>query len=171
MKYPVYCFIILFSFQSAVFAQKSAMVIMEKAQEKAKKENKNVLIIFHASWCGWCKKMDANMNDLVCKDLFDKSFVTEHLVIMEPDAKNHLENPGAEDMFKQYTGGKQTGIPFFLIFNSDGKLMEDSFDSDKQNIGCPASKKEVAEFVRILKNTTNLNDKELAVISKKFTLK
>ncbi|MDO5980527.1 thioredoxin family protein [Flavivirga spongiicola] len=171
MKYLVCCFIILFSFQNAIFAQESAEVIMENAKVKAKKENKNVLIIFHASWCGWCKKMDDNMNDPVCKDLFDKSFVTEHLVVMEPDKKSHLENPGAEDMFKQYTGGKQTGIPFFLIFNSDGKLIEDSFDSNKQNLGCPASKKEVAEFIKILKNTTSLNDEELAVISKKFTLK
>ncbi len=26
--------------------------------------NKNVLVIFHASWCGWCHKMDSSILEL-----------------------------------------------------------------------------------------------------------
>ena len=54
------------------FTQDSSEIILLKATEIAKKENKHVFIMFHASWCGWCKKMDNNINNLACKDLFDK---------------------------------------------------------------------------------------------------
>jgi thioredoxin-related protein len=32
---------------------------MEAAYKKASNEKKNIILIFHASWCSWCKKMDA----------------------------------------------------------------------------------------------------------------
>jgi thioredoxin-related protein len=47
-------------------AQENASDILDKAYVKAKEENKNVFVIFHASWCGWCKRMDKNMNDDPC---------------------------------------------------------------------------------------------------------
>ena len=51
-------FILLFAMVSA-FAQDtpaSADDIMKDALKKASMENKSVLLMFHASWCGWCKK-------------------------------------------------------------------------------------------------------------------
>ena len=111
------------------------------------------------------------MNANYCKDLFDKNFIVEHLTIMESDAKKHLENPEAEAMFKKYTEGKRTGIPFWLVFNSDGELLEDSFDVNGNNLGCPASIEEVAAFVTILKNTTDLTVNELQIISDQFIIK
>lgn len=174
MKSKIVLFLAVMLFvnsQSELFAQESASVIMESAKEKAKTEGKNILVMFHASWCGWCKKMDANMNAESCKDLFDKNFIIEHLTIMESDANKHLENPDAEAMFKKYTGEKRTGIPFWLIFNSDGELLEDSFDSSGNNLGCPASTEEVAEFISVLKNTTDLTANELRVIYNQFIIK
>ena len=171
LKYLILLFSFVFVFQNEVLAQESVSVIMENAKAEAKKENKNIIIMFHASWCGWCKKMDANMNTESCKDLFDKNFIVEHLTIMESDANKHLENPQAEAMFKKYTGGKRTGIPFWLIFNSDGELLEDSFDAKGNNLGCPASKEEVAEFINILKKTASLATEELQVISDQFIIK
>ena len=40
--------------------------ILEKAYKQARLENKNVFVIFHASWCGWCHKMDTSLNDITC---------------------------------------------------------------------------------------------------------
>ncbi|MER3499057.1 MAG: hypothetical protein C4308_10710 [Chitinophagaceae bacterium] len=44
--------------------------IMKEALLLAAQQNKNVLIIFHASWCGWCKKMDQSIEDQMCKKIF-----------------------------------------------------------------------------------------------------
>ncbi len=42
------------------FAQpkvKPANLLLKEAEALAGKTNRNVFIIFHASWCGWCHKM------------------------------------------------------------------------------------------------------------------
>jgi len=151
-------------------AQESASVVMKKAYEQASKENKKVFLIFHASWCSWCKKMEQKMADPSCKDFFEKNYVIVHLDVLERQGNKQLENPGAFDLLKKYNGDK-SGIPFFLIFDKDGKLLEDSFDANSQNLGCPASKEEVDEFVRMLKATSALNDEELQVIYNLFLIK
>ena len=43
----------MIAFAGIVNAQ-TATEILTKAQNQAKVENKNVFLIFHASWCGWC---------------------------------------------------------------------------------------------------------------------
>ncbi len=152
------------------FAQESSKEILMKATEQAQKENKNVFIMFHASWCGWCKKMDSKMNDPACKALFDNNYVIEHLVVKESPANKKLENPGAEDLLAQYKGSN-SGIPFWLFFDENGKFLEDSFDLKGNNLGCPVSKEEVSLFIDKLRKTSSLNEDELATIAKVFLLK
>ncbi|WP_353097987.1 thioredoxin domain-containing protein [Empedobacter brevis] len=48
----------------------TATEILTKAQNQAKVENKNVFLIFHASWCGWCKKMEKKYGRPCCKIIF-----------------------------------------------------------------------------------------------------
>ena len=69
---------------TSLFAQKapaSADEIMKEAFAVAKKQNKKVLVMFHASWCGWCHKMDTSLNDASVKKFFDDNFVIRHLVV------------------------------------------------------------------------------------------
>ena len=150
--------------------------ILDEAYSQAKNEKKNVMVIFHASWCGWCKKMDASINDPACKDFFDKSFVIVHLTILESANNKNLENPGAEDIFNE-NGGKGGGIPYFLIYDANGKLLSDSkmtvgtgADAKRSNIGCPATDQEVAAFINILKKTSKINEKEATAIAERFKL-
>ncbi len=152
--------------------------IFNEACTKAKLENKKVMIIFHASWCGWCKRMDSIMNMPELKPLFEKTFVIEHMVVLENGTKKALENPGAE-AFMNENGGEKQGIPFWLFFDAKGKLLAKSMMPTKDkagkeikaNTGCPAQPDEVAFFVGLLKKTTNLTEAELALISEKFLLK
>jgi thioredoxin-related protein len=152
--------------------------ILAKACKQAGKQDKKVMIIFHASWCGWCHRMDSIMNMPELKGFFEKNFVTEHLVVMEAKDKTALENPGAQDMMNKYNGAG-TGIPYWLIFDAKGNLLADSRMPSKDktgkevlaNVGCPAQPDEVAYFNGLLKKFTPLTDPDLALIAEKFTLK
>lgn len=153
---------------------KSAGEILKQAYSIAAKEKKNVFVIFHASWCGWCKKMDTAMNDQSVKKFFTDNFVIRHLVVYESKGKENLENPGALELLKKYKGDDQ-GIPYWFVFDKDGKLLADSKLRPEgggwetgDNVGCPASEKEVAYFLKVLKETTSLKDTELAIIQKRF---
>lgn len=168
-------FILFMSFLNPMMAQKAPASgkIMEAAYKQAKKEKKNVIVIFHASWCGWCKKMDTAMNDKICKSFFDDNYVTVHLTV---DEKNkNLENPGA-DVFRKKYHGEEAGLPFWLIMDKEGTLLGDSFirkegqslDTPGENIGCPAADNEVAAFCALLKKTSKITDDELLIIGERF---
>jgi thioredoxin-related protein len=163
---------------SAAYSQAApepASRILADAYKQAAKEKKNVMVIFHASWCGWCKKLDASIEDPSCKEYFDRSYVIVHLTILESKDKKNLENPGAEDLFNE-NGGKGGGIPYFLIFDKNGSLLADSkfkpekagADAKPSNIGCPAADDEVAAFVEKLKKTSKISDNEILAVTERF---
>ncbi len=97
------------------------------------------------------------------------------MVVEESKNKKALENPGAEE-FKIKFGGKNQGLPYWLIFDKNGNLLSDSkirpegADSETAafNSGCPAAANEVAFFIGILKATTKLSPEELSIIEKRF---
>ncbi len=162
-------FISLTVFQMVMAQEKveSADTVLKQAYTEAAKSNKNVFVIFHASWCGWCHKLDSSLNDASCKKYFDDNYVFCHLTVYESTAKKSDENPGAEDFLNKYNGAQQ-GLPYFLIFDKQGTLMADSKNKDNKNIGCPATKDEVKHFVSILENTSKLNKHQLSIIEKRF---
>jgi thiol-disulfide isomerase/thioredoxin len=176
MKNSLFSFFLFLSLLSANAqpAPASSAEILKEAHTLAAKENKNVMIIFHASWCGWCHRMDNSMNDEACKKFFDDNYVVRHLVVDESPDKKNLENPGAGDFKIKYQGDGQ-GIPFWLVFDKEGILLADSKirqsgeGMDKgDNIGCPATEKEVDSFISILKKTSSLNSQQLEIIRKRF---
>ena len=154
---------------------KSSTEIMEAAYKQASKENKNILLIFHASWCSWCKKMDAAINDKSCKKLFEDNYCIVHLTVEENDKNKNLENPGAEELKNKFHG-ESSGLPFWVILDNTGKLLGDSYirkegqstDLPGENIGCPAAENEVAAFSALLKRTSKLTEKELMIIEERF---
>lgn len=155
---------------AAATAQETASSILETASAQAKKENKKVFVMFHASWCSWCKKMDNNMKSDACRKLFDDNYVVAHIVLQESAKNKSLENPGGDEILKKFKGEK-SGLPYFVILDPKGNLLADSNDAKGQNLGCPASPEEVAVFTEKLKKTSKLTDKQLAVITETFTIK
>ena len=170
--------IVIFGSTLAQSQPEPAEKILKETITQAKKEHKKAFIMFHASWCTWCRKMDKSMNDDACKALFEKNYVINHIVVLESKDKENLNNPGSMDMLKQYKGDKG-GIPFWLIFDENGKLITDSktraegvlLDDTGSNMGCPSTDKEIADFMIKLKKTSKLNDAELETIATVFKKK
>ena len=154
----------------------SSTEVLNTAEATASKEHKKIFLMFHASWCGWCKKMDKSMEDAAIIKFFTDNYIIVHLTVMESPTKKALENPGAFDLMKKYNAG-DAGLPFFVILNEDGDLLADSYIKPLEgkaapgklsNTGCPSEDNEVAYFISILKKTSSLNDKELTMISDRF---
>ena len=173
----IFSFTLLLFLATSSYSQKapaSSEEIMKEAYSIAKKENKKVLLIFHASWCGWCHKMDTSLNDASVKKYFDDNFVIRHMVVFESKGKENLENPGALEILTKYNADKE-GIPFWLIFDKNESFLFDSRMKSTvngieqlQNTGCPASKEEVDYFIDVLKKTASLKEEELEKIRLRF---
>ncbi|HEY5464417.1 MAG TPA: thioredoxin family protein [Hanamia sp.] len=166
---------LLLSFACAMSQTKPApaLQVMNEAKTEAAKSNKNILVIFHASWCIWCHRMDTAMNDKTIQTFFDKSYVIKHLTVDEREDKKDLENPGASALRTEYHG-EQQGIPFWFIIDKNGKLLADSRLHSEEgkvtgnNVGCPTQPGEVDYFIKILKKTSHLTDAQLALIQRRF---
>jgi thioredoxin-related protein len=170
---PVLLIALAFIIFTSGFAQTTpepASAVLQSATEQAAKENKNVFLIFHASWCHWCHKMDTALNDPKVKKYFQDNYVFRHLVVYESDEKKQLENPGVVQMMEQFGGDEEEGIPFWAVLNAKGKLLADSrIDGQPgKNSGCPAKKEEVDYFIKVLRKTSHLDSKALNVIKKRF---
>ena len=168
-------FLLLTSFSQFTFADTlpySSDVLFE-AKLKAKEENKNILLMFTASWCIWCKKMDKSIQDPACKKFFDENYVVIHLNVQETDEK--LEHPGSMEFLKLYHG-EASGIPFWVVLDSELNLLADSYmrkngeskNEPGENLGCPASEEEVNAFISILKETAKHQMQDIPAIEKRF---
>lgn len=130
----------------------TAKALIDDATAKAAKSGKNVLVIFHASWCGWCHKFDdfLKVDDMGAR--MTKGLEIIHVTVMEsPDHKKE-ENAGGEDLLTKL-GGKGQGIPFMAILDDKGKMVVNSnptFPDKPGNIGYPAAKEEIAHFIKML---------------------
>ncbi|WP_426479630.1 thioredoxin family protein [Chryseobacterium sp. CBSDS_008] len=151
-------------------AQEKADVVLNKAFTEAKAGNKNVLLVFHASWCKWCKMMEKNMDLPETKPIFDKRFVTAYVDVQERGDKKSLENPGGQELMNKYKG-ENAGLPFWLILNPKGEVLADSFDSKGANLGSPATPEEVTAFIAKLGKASKLNNEESQTIEKIFVKK
>jgi thioredoxin-related protein len=145
----------------------SADAVLNEARSKASKENKKVMVIFHASWCAWCHKMDASLNDPSVKEYFEKNYVITHLTIQESKDKKKLENSGADELNKKW-GGDNQGIPFWVILDKHGKILADSQVEPGKNVGCPATAEEVAHFINALSKTSVITSEQIVAVQSIF---
>ena len=175
IKFPILFLLSLFIITNAHAQTKpeSAEQVIKEAKTEAAKTNKKIFVIFHASWCVWCHKMDTAMNDETIKSFFDDNYVIKHLTVDESKDKKNLENPGASALRANYHGDQQ-GIPYWFILDKNGKLLADSrIHSDDgtvigNSIGCPTKPDEVAYFIKVLKETSGLSEAQLELVQKRF---
>lgn len=142
---------------TSAFAQApTAASILTNAQREAAHSKKKVMVMFHASWCGWCHKLDGFLDDPKMGAVMKANYVIVHLDVQEGDDKKSLENVGGMDYLTKF-GGNGFGIPFTVILDSKGKMLANSLMPGKggkpTNIGYPATPEEISAFIGILQKT------------------
>jgi len=131
----------------------SAEEVLAAALKTAKADQKNVLVHFGASWCTWCKHLDAMLESKEVGKLFHDNYVITHLTIQEREEKVALENPGAQEMVNQ-AGGNGSGVPVYIFLDATGKRMATSMAMpDGGNIGHPVTPEEIQAFDGLLAKT------------------
>jgi thioredoxin-related protein len=132
-----------------------ASKVMETAQAEASAQNKTIFLIFHASWCGWCKQLDKFIATPENKAILGKYFVEARLDVEEHGEQKSLENPGSEDVMTR-VAGKERGLPFFAFLDAKGEVIVNSIRpgdarAKVENIGYPGKPWETDWFMIMLK--------------------
>jgi thiol-disulfide isomerase/thioredoxin len=128
--------------------------LIAKAQSDAKKGGKNVLVIFHASWCGWCHRFDKFLDTTEEGKIVKNGLEVVHITVMENDPKQKPnENEGGMELLTKL-GGEKAGLPFMAILDAkSGKMIADSLQKpgvQASNTGYPGAPGEIAHFISML---------------------
>jgi thioredoxin-related protein len=91
-------------------------ISLKEGLKLAKKEKKLVLVYFHASWCGPCRLMKKEtFSDKQVGEFYNKNFVN-----LSVDSEKK-EGPS---LVRKY---EINSIPYFLVFNSDSKMVAKTY--------------------------------------------
>jgi thiol:disulfide interchange protein len=128
----------------------AASDVVASAVQRARAEQKAVLIEFGASWCTWCRNFEAFVQSADAGPVLARHFVIVNLVVRERDDKKSLEHAGGNALMDQW-GGATSGLPFYVFVNAAGQKVADSNAMpDGGNIGFPAVPEEIRAFIGLM---------------------
>jgi len=115
--------VIATAFSMGAMASEGWETDFAKAKEKAKAENKHILIDFSGSdWCGWCIKLD---KEVFSKDEF-KAYAADNLVLMLADFPSDKSKQSDELQKQNDKLAKDFGVrgfPTVFILSPEGKTI------------------------------------------------
>lgn len=131
-----------------------AEVLVGEAFQKAKQQDKQILLRVGNPYCGWCKVLAQFLQDhdeLFAKDYVDLKIDTVRMINGENVASSHRPKDCQGD-------------PWFMILDGMGNVLATSVGTNG-NIGYPLQPDEVSHFVKMIRDThRRITSEELASI-------
>lgn len=125
--------------------------LLADALERAKEQNKKVIVQETATWCGPCWRLSRFIH--AHRELFEKDYI--HIKL---DRRWQNWEPIAERL----RDGRDGGIPWYVILDGEGKTLITSNVDNGANMGFPTEPKEIEHFKNMLKQTrVRLTDDEI----------
>jgi thiol-disulfide isomerase/thioredoxin len=145
----------------------SADQILAQAEAKATAEHKVIFVHFGASWCPWCKRLDAFLERPDVKPVFEKYFVPVKLVVQESEQNKAQDTPGGDALLEKVGG--PSGLPYSAFLDTRGGLIINSMCPStvggSNNIGFPVKPGEVAWFVKMMRTAAPaMSDADVQII-------
>jgi hypothetical protein len=131
--------------------------LLSAAKDDAKRQDKQVFLLFTAPGCKWCESFSRFHADPDVSRIIDKYFALLKIDI--------LETPGGEQMYLE--NGMVRGAPAFTLLDSSGMFLASSGDAD--NIGFPAEPHEIERYFECFRVACpSLTDEEIAILGQKL---
>lgn len=126
--------------------------VLAAAAKAGKPGRKNILVVFHASWCGWCRKLEAVLSSPSAKEILERHYEKAGLTVLERGDKEALENAGAEELLTSLAG-KDAGLPFTAVLDRKSRrpIATSNTSGPGTNVGFPAKTDELDHFVGMLR--------------------
>lgn len=160
----------------ATETQRPAKDLLAEATTSAAAGKKTVFVGFHASWCGWCRKLEKVLGSPGVKEAFDARFETVWLTVQERGSKKSLNTPGAQELYRQWARHDDVGLPFYAFLGGTGTVLASSVIGPDgkvdENLGYPGDAPELERFLGLLRKAApGITPDELSAIRSGFTPK
>ena len=147
-------FALLLAFFPALAFSQSASDLFTRGKTRAKAEQKNVLLVFSASWCGPCKLYERFLEDPQMSSITEKALVVVRVDMGErPRDPAHADTPDGLALRTELGAAGEPGFPFLVITDENGSPIVNSYRNGnaEANVGYPAAPEEIDWYVEMLK--------------------